>query len=92
MASVLSDSEAAIFSRLIASEEGDLPEEAARSMLSWVFDERDQTRMKELLHLNQEGRLSADEESQLERYRRVGRMLDLIHSKARLSLRRSQSG
>ena len=92
MASITSDCEAAIFGRLIVPDQGDLPVAAARAMLTWSFDDRDRSRMQELLRRNQEGRLSPDEVDQLECYRRVGRMLDLLHSKARLSLARSQGG
>jgi hypothetical protein len=92
MASVMNDCEAAIFGRLIIPEQGDLPVAAARAMLAWSFDERDRARMQQLLRLNQEGRLSDNESDELECYRRVGRMLDLVPSKARLSLARSQGG
>jgi hypothetical protein len=51
------------------------------------FDAVDKRRMTSLAKKAQAGALSPDEEAQLENYRRAGYLLDLIHSKARRSLR-----
>jgi hypothetical protein len=47
--------------------------------------------MHELAEKNQAGELSEDELRALESYRHVGRLLDLMRSKARLSLRRASA-
>ena len=52
------------------------------------FDPRDRDRMHELAVKAQEGTLTDQEQAELEEYRRVGRLLDLMHSKARRSLQR----
>ncbi|HWB04424.1 MAG TPA: hypothetical protein VG796_15450 [Verrucomicrobiales bacterium] len=44
--------------------------------------------MKALLTLAQNGELTADESVELENYRNVGRMLDLLQSQARQALNR----
>ena len=55
------------------------------------FDSRDLDRMHELAAKNQEDRLSAAEKAEMENYRRVSFLLDLMHSKARRSLKKHQA-
>lgn len=81
--------EAAILSRIIHPERDDLSPEAARSILKLDFDEQDRARMHELAGRAQDGALSEGEAAELESYRRVGRLLDLMRSKARRSLKRA---
>jgi hypothetical protein len=83
---VASDSEAAIWERLIQSREKNLPPEVARFFLSLKFGESDLNQMHALAAKNQEGLLSEEEEAQLRAYRRVGLQLDLLQAKARLAL------
>jgi hypothetical protein len=63
--------------------------EAAPSLLELGFDEGDRARMHELAVRGQGGALSGAEELELESYCRTGRLLDLMHSKARLSLKKA---
>lgn len=84
--------EAAILSRLIRPERADLSPEAARSILKLDFDDQDRARMHELAAKAQAGTLTGAEEAELESYRRVGRLLDMMRSKARRSLKDSSSG
>ncbi|AUX46310.1 hypothetical protein SOCE26_078150 [Sorangium cellulosum] len=81
--------EAAILSRLIRPERDDLSPEAAQSILQLAFDEQDRARMHELAVRAQSGELTDGEQVELESYRRVGRILDLLRSKARRSLKRA---
>ncbi len=83
------DGEAAILGRLIRPEQDDLSPEAARSILRLEFDEQDRARMHELAVRAQQGTLSAADEADLSSYRGVGRLLELMRSKARRSLRRA---
>ena len=92
MASVIETSEPAILSRVIVPELGDLPPEVARAFLDFHFDPKDRERMHELAVKSQEGSLDPDEEVEMSNYRNVGHLLDLMKSKARLSLRRSEFG
>lgn len=78
--------EAAILSRLIRPERADLSPEAARSILKLEFDDEDRARMHALAAKAQRGELTDAEEAELESYRGVGRLLDLMRSKARRSL------
>lgn len=85
------NSEAAIWTRLLKPERNDISEEAARSILRIGFTEEDKARMHQLAQKAQEGGLTESEQLEIDDYGRVGRLLDLMHSKARLSLNRSPS-
>lgn len=81
--------ESAILSRLVGADNEDLPPEAARAILDLGFGADDRARMHELAEKGRVGALSPAEDAELESYCRVGRFLDLIHSKARTSLRKA---
>lgn len=85
----MNSAEAAILSRMLKPERDDLSPEAARSFLKLEFDPEDLSRMHELALRAQAGCLTAAEESELESYRRIGRLLEVIRSKARRSLARA---
>ena len=84
-------SEAAILGRLIRPENGDLRAEAAEALLAIHFDGHDLDRMHELAVKNQEDRLSPEEKAEMDNYRRVSFLLDLMHSKARRSLKKHRA-
>ena len=81
----------AILSRLIRPEEENLSPEAAESLLRIRFGRGDLERMHGLVTKNQEDRLTPDERAEMDSYRRVSFLLDLIHSKARRSLNARQA-
>ena len=85
----MNSTEAAILSRMLKPERDDLSPEAARSFLKLEFDPEDLSRMHELALRAQAGCLTAGEESELESYRRIGRLLEVMRSKARRSLARA---
>jgi len=85
----MNSAEAAILGRMLKPERGDLSPEAARSLLRLEFDPDDRSRMHELALRAQAGSLTDAEESELENYRRIGRLLELMRSKARRSLARA---
>ena len=80
--------EVAILGRLLEPEKADLPPDVARHILTLQFGTADRERMNELAAKAQTGMLSDEEESILENYRHVGRLLTLMQSKARLSLKK----
>jgi hypothetical protein len=86
------NSEAAIWTRLIRPEQDDLSSDAARSLLRIEFSSEDKGRMHELALKAQEGSLTPGEQAEMDDYCRVGRLLDLMHSKARRSLKRPAPG
>jgi len=80
--------EAAILSRLIRPERDDLTKEAAQALLRLAFERRDLDRMHELVTRNQEDALTPAEQGELESYLRISSFLDLMHAKARRSVRK----
>lgn len=92
MADATTMSEAEILSDVIGADQGDLPPEAARAVLRWRFTDRAVARMNELADRNNKGILTKAEKEELQRYLRVGGLVNLVQAKARLSLKRSQQG
>jgi hypothetical protein len=85
----LETNEAAILNRVIKPGENTLSPAGARAILKLDFEESDRERMHELAVKNQEGKLTAQEQAELQGYLHVGLLLDLMRSKARLSLKRA---
>jgi hypothetical protein len=84
---VLESSEAAILDRVIRPDSGGWPRAAAEAILAVRFGPQDQERMSLLLAKAKAGSLSAAEAEEAENYRHVGRLLELMKSRARRSLR-----
>ena len=80
--------EAAILSRLIKPNRAEFSPEVAEALLRLDFDPADRDRMHELAVKGQEGSLTKTEEEELDSYRRIGYFVDLLRSKARISLQR----
>ena len=80
--------EAAILTRVIQPDQDDLSPAAARALLKFDFPAADRERMHELAVKNQVGKLTAAEQQELDGYLRIGRLLDLLGAKARLSLKK----
>jgi hypothetical protein len=83
--------QAGILSRLIRPEEDDIPPEAAEGLLRIRFEPIDLDRMHELAAKNQDGTLDERGREEMENYRHVGYLLDLIHSKARRVLKKHRA-
>jgi hypothetical protein len=80
--------EGAILARLIRPEDDNLPAEAAEALLKIRFDRHDLDRIHELATKNQDEALTPDERADLESYLQVSSILDLVHAKARRSLKK----
>ena len=80
--------EAAILARVVQPNSDDLSPASARAFLKFYFTDDDRERMHELAVKNQSGKLTAVEKHQLDSYVRVGRLIDLLAAKARLSLKK----
>ena len=83
------DDGASILERVIDPEKANWSPDAAHSILSLDFGEADRDRMNQLAEAARSGDISAEEKQELENFLLVGHMVDLLHSKARQSLRRS---
>lgn len=84
-------SEATILSRVIAPDNGGMAPEAARSILGWKFPQTDLERMAVLSEKANAGRQSAVEQEELNDDERVGHLIGIAQSKARLSLKEAES-
>jgi len=82
-------SEAAILSRLIQPDSGDWPRAAAEAILRIGFSETDLKQMTTLLEKAKAGELTNEESEALEHYRHIGKLLELMKSRARRSLQTS---
>jgi chromosome segregation and condensation protein ScpB len=83
----LESSEAAILDRVMRPNLGGWPRAAAEAILTVTFDPQDRERMSQLMEKAKAGDLSAEEAEEMENYRHVGRLLELMKSRARRSLR-----
>jgi len=86
MRAIFESSEAAILDRVFQPAAGDWPKAAAEAILSISFVKTDLDRMTSLLEKAKAGELSALETQMLENYRHVGKLLELMKSRARRSL------
>ena len=77
-------SEAEILAKVVAPAKAGLNLEAARSFLDFKFDAATTKRIRQLLAKNNRGTISASERLVLDKYLRVGQLLDLLHAKAKL--------
>jgi len=80
-----------ILSRVVGPENPSFTADVARSVLELRFGDADNDRMNDLAEKARRDSLSQEETSQLHGYLFVGAMMDLMHSKARLSLKQSGS-
>jgi len=81
------DRGAEILARTIMPEAGDLSIEAARAILRFRLVQADWERVNTLAAKARAGTLSAEERAELEEYERITCLLELMQSKARLSLK-----
>jgi hypothetical protein len=80
-------SEVAILSRVLEPDKPTLSAHAARDNLAFDFTQADKDRMRQLSAKAREGTLTADEQCEINNYKRVGHLLNLMQSKARCSLK-----
>jgi len=83
------NTEAAILSRVIQVEEEDLSRSAAEYLLSIRFGEHDVASMNQLSEAAREGKLTNEEQAELDSYLHVSNLLALMQSKGRRALQRS---
>jgi hypothetical protein len=83
-----SSADAKILGRLFKPDHGTISPEGARGILEIQFSDADLKRMHELALKNQGGKLTPREEAELDSYSRIGLILDLMKSKARLTLKK----
>jgi len=78
---------AEILARTIMPDEGNLSVEAARSILHFRLAQADHERVNELAAKARAGTLTDEERAELDEYERITCLVELMQSKARLSLK-----
>ncbi len=82
----------AIMARIVHPERGDLSLAAARAFLAFEFKKSDHERMGVLSQKANAGILTSAEQAELDDFERVGHLLGLMQSKARLTLKKRTNG
>src|SRR5262245_35088776 len=82
--------ESAIWSRLLGPGTPALSPAAARAILEIDFPQADKDRMHELAAKARKGRLTTEEQGEVDSYGRIGSFLSTMKSKARVALRNAQ--
>jgi len=85
------DTKAGILNRLIRPNEP-LSPSAARAILQIDFAAADQARMQDLANKARAGALTADEQAAINCYEIAGHIIDLLHSRARRTLKQHTAG
>jgi hypothetical protein len=86
MSELTVESFAEVWERTVQPDEADMPPDAARYFLKLLFADEDRARMNTLAAKARAGALAPEEETELGNYMHLGWFLDLVKSKARLSL------
>jgi len=83
MNAVTVQQEVSILERLLVSPD------SAQAVLSIRFAPKDETRMRELMEMNNQGTISPDEQAEMEAFRQIGSFLAIVQAQARLQLQQS---
>lgn len=81
-------SELEIFARLLSNAKGQMTPNLARYILTLGFSEPERAHIEELTERNQCGKASPQEREELFNYVQAGHLLALLHSKARIALKK----
>lgn len=81
-----SENEVTILARILINENGQLPEEMARYILSLNISDRDKARMHDLAVRNQDDALTPAEKEEMFAFGKAGTLLSILKSKARRTL------
>ena len=79
----------AIWARLIQAPKEPISPDAARYLLSIDFSDADHARMQELMEKSNEGMLTVEDEAEFDSYLDIANLLTLMHSQARVALRKA---
>ncbi|MCX6855975.1 MAG: hypothetical protein NTV80_13835 [Verrucomicrobia bacterium] len=78
-------------SRLVSPLSAGWQRGVAEAVISLRFSDEDQQRATLLAEKNREGSLTPEEKQEMEQFMLFGRFIDLMQSRARLSLKQSQA-
>jgi hypothetical protein len=83
--------EAEIITDVLPDDGDGMPVPVAQSVLTWGFSQQAKQRFLSLLERNNRGELSDPDLAELDRFRRVGMLVDLVQARARQALHRHQN-
>ncbi len=86
MLALVSTAESEILSRIISPDDPSLERPAAEAVLAMGFKAADKRRMSELAEKARLGKLTDEEQSEVDSYERIGHFVSLLKSKARQSI------
>jgi len=86
---MIANTQMAILDRVIKPEANGITPDTARFILTMTFEPQDHERMDGLAEKARQGTLTDDDRAELDEYRRAADLLALLHSKARLALKRA---
>jgi len=89
MPSQIEQTQTAILGRAINPAEATWSEAASRSILDNKLTSEDNERRDTLAEKARQGTLTSEEASELDNYRHVGRILELMKAKAKISLKKA---
>ena len=92
MAATRTMTEIEILADVLRVRKGNLPPDVARSMLDWKFSPKANARMNRLATRSSEGKLSDRERDELDRFLRVGSLINIAQAQARRSLKTAKTG
>ena len=80
------NTQAAILDRALGTRPSALSADAARYFLSIRLDPKDEKRANELAEKARQGSLNDDEQAEIDEYRRVGRVIEMLKLRAKAAL------
>jgi hypothetical protein len=80
------ENEVTILARILGNENGQLPQDLARYILTLGFSDRDKARMHDLAVRNQEDALTRAEKAEMHAFGKAGDLLSILKAKARRTL------
>ena len=86
MANSTTISDADILEHVVSPVKGRFVPDVARALLDLKFDRAATKQIRQLLQKNNRGTISAQDRITLEKFLRVGKLIDLLQAKARLSI------
>lgn len=90
MSTAFEKDQTAILTRALSPDQGTLSPEAAESILEIELSSDDKSELSRLAKSAQDGSLTPTDDAALDAYRKVGRLLELLKSKARVSLKNAR--
>ncbi len=80
------ENEVTILARILGNENGQLPQDLARYILTLGFSDRDNARMHDLAVRNQQDALTPAEKAEMHAFGKAGDLLSILKAKARRTL------